>query len=315
MLKGKKLENGNPTVGIVALSAPEAAWNPDVYETGKKALIDRGIKVVESETVLTSYLYLAEKPKKIAESLQKMFTNDKVDVIMCAGGGNCMNKIIPYIDMDVIAKNYKPFIGISDITALLLALLNKNMVAFHGPFVLWNYGVDGTPTDYTHENLLSILSGYTGKLPAKTDWKVFREGVSMGKIIGGNISTISNIIGSPYCPVELFRDGILFIEDIAEGFPGLDSKLTHMKLLGVFDKIKGVVLGKLPECTPPEEAPEITLTDFLSLVFDGYSFPVIYDCDFGHIDDNLCLPFGCQVKIEADASEMPQITLVEKGVS
>jgi muramoyltetrapeptide carboxypeptidase len=314
MIKGKNINTKTPTIGVVAISAPESKWNPGVYEKGKQALIDRGCKLIEGNTVFTSYLYLAERPEKIAASLKQMFDDDRIDVIMCVGGGNCMNKIVPYIDFDFVKLHYKPFIGISDITAFLLALLSRDIVSFHGPFVLWNYGVDDTPTEYTHDNLLSILNGFSGELPAKSEWQIFQSGTASGKIIGGNISTISNIIGSAYCPVALFDDSLLFIEDIEEGYTGLDSKLTHLKLLGVFDRIKGVVFGKLPDCNPPEEAPEIKLTDFMRLVFDGYKFPIIYDCDFGHVEDNLCLPLGCRVTLNANSSNVPKIILAESGV-
>lgn len=314
MIKGKNIDTTKPTIGITAISAPEAKWNPNVYARGKKALLERGCNVIESDTVFTNYHYLAERPEKIASSLEQLFADTRVNAVMCVGGGNCMNKILPFIDFDFIKLHYKPFIGISDITAFLLALLSEGIVPFHGPFVLWNYGVDGTPTDYTHKNLIDILNGYTGELTAKSEWRVFQSGVTSGKIIGGNISTISNIIGSSYCPVELFDESILFIEDIGEGYPALDAKLTHLKLLGIFERINGVVFGKLPECTPPEEDPTITIKDFFSLVFNGFDFPIIYDCDFGHVEDNLCLPLGCKVTLEAYKNTLPRIFLNEEGV-
>jgi len=314
MIKGTKLNSANPTAGLVTISAPEAKWNPGVYESGKKALAERGIRVIESETALNSYLYLAERPEIIADSLHGMFRNPDVDFIMCTGGGNCMNKIIPHLNMSLIRSNYKPFIGISDITALLLALLNEDMVSFHGPFVLWNYGVEGTPTVFTHENLLGALSGFKGGCPHATNWKAFRQGSAAGELIGGNISTISNIIGTKYCPVELFRDKILFIEDIGEGFPALDAKLTHLRLLGVFDVIKGILIGKMPDCGPPEESPNISFEEFLNFTFDGVDMPIVYDCDFGHVPDNLCLPLGCRTEIVAESIDKVELVLLEEGV-
>lgn len=316
MIKGKNINGKTPVIGVIAISAPEAKWNPHVFEQGKQSLNDKGCKVIESETVCTSHLYLAEKPEKIADALKKMFADEQIDMIMCVGGGNCMNKILPFIDYDFIKLHYKPFVGISDITAFLLAMLNEDIVSFHGPFVLWNYGVEGTPTNYTHNNLIGILNGYMGELPAKSEWRIYQYGNATGKLIGGNISTISNIVGTPYCPIDIFNNSILFIEDIGEGFAALDSKLTHLRLLGVFDKIRGVVFGKMPECEPPEEAPNIKLTDFFDLVFEGYQFPIIYDCDFGHVDNNLCLPLGCSVTIVADSKHTrPKIILNESGVN
>lgn len=311
MVKGKHITDNHPTIGLVSLSAPDAVWNPELYEKGKKALEDRGIKIVEGATVHSRYLYLAGEPQKIADDLYSLFLNDQIDAIMCIGGGNCMNKIVPYIDLELIKQHYKPFIGISNITALMLAMLEAEIVSFHGPFALWSYGLDGTPTDYTHNNWLDILNGYSGKLPAKTKWKTFQEGSATGTALGGNISTISTIVGTKYCPAELFDGSILFIEDVDEDLDVLDARLTHLKLLGVFDKVRGVVVGKLNDCNPPEET-KMDITDFFKLVFAGYKFPVIYDCDFGHVADNLCIPFGCMVKI--DATENPEITLLEKGV-
>ncbi len=312
MIKGKQIKNTHPTIGVVSLSAPDAVWNPGIYQKGKKALEDRGIKVVEGATVHSRFLYLAGEPQKIATDLHSLFQDDKVDAIMCVGGGNCMNKVVPFIDLKLIAKSYKPFIGISNITALMLAMLQEGIVSFHGPFALWSYGLDGTPTDYTHNNWLNILQGYSGNLPAKTEWKTFKTGAATGKALGGNISTISTIIGTKYCPVELFNDSILFIEDVDEDLDVLDARLTHLRLLGIFDRIKGVVIGKLSNCNPPEDT-KMDVTDFLKLVFSGYDFPIIYDCDFGHVADNLCIPFGCKVRI--DATKKPEITLLEKGVS
>lgn len=311
MIKGKQITKDKPTFGLVSLSAPEAVLNPDIYSSGKKALEERGIKLIEGNTVNSQYLYLADEPKKIADDLHAMFLNKEVDAIMAVGGGTCMNKVLPYLDMDLISSHPKPLVGISNITALLIALENAGIVAFHGPFLLWSYGLEGTPTDYTHNNLMDIFGGYSGKLPKLTEWKSFQNGQARGKAIGGNIFTISTIIGTKYCPVELFKDSILFLEDIGKDYDRLDASLTHLKLLGVFDKINGVVLGKMRNCNSPEGT-DVQFTDFLKSVFAGYDFPIIYDCDFGHIPDNLTIPFGCQVEI--DANESPEITLLEKGV-
>lgn len=311
MIKGKHIPETSPTFGLISLSAPEAVLNPEVYNNGKKALEDRGIRLVEGSTVHSRYLYLADTPEKIANDLHEMFLNNNIDAIMAVGGGTCMNKVLPYLDMNLIASHIKPLVGISNITALLIALENAGIVAFHGPFLLWSYGIDGTPTDYTHDNLMDAFRGYSGKLPKLTEWKSFRSGRATGKAIGGNIFTISTIIGTKYCPVDLFRDSILFLEDIGEEYDKLDASLTHLKHLGVFENVKGVVFGKMVGCTSPEGT-ETQLIDLFGSVLDGYDFPVIYDCDFGHVPDNLTIPFGCQ--IEMDASDHPEITLLEKGV-
>lgn len=311
LIKGKKITTDNPVLGVVGISAPDAVWYPDFYAKGKKELEKRGIKIVEGDTVKTDYFYLAEKPQIIAEGLHEMFSRQDIDAIMCAGGGMNMNKVLPFLDFDLISKNFKPFIGISNIVVLMTAMLQYNMVSFHGPFVVWSYGLDNTPTDYTHRNWIKALQGYTGELSSVSQWKVFHSGETEGGLIGGNITSLGTIIGTKYCPVELFKGKILILEDIDEKFNVLDSVLTNMDLLGIFKQINGVIVGKLNDCVAPEYV-DMKITNFLEMVFGQYDFPVIYDCDFGHVPDNLCLPIGCRVKMIAQ--EEPKIILLEPGV-
>jgi len=312
MKKGLKLKSNNPTIGIVTISAPEAAWNPEIYQRGKEQLEKRGVQVIEGETVHSEYFYLAERPEKIAEGLHNMFLRDDIEAIMCAGGGTCMNKVLTFLDFSLIRDNYKPFIGISNIVSLMVPLLNEGIVSFHGPFSIWSYGLpDTTPTDFTHRNWIEVLSGYTGRLPSVTKWKTFRSGVAEGQLIGGNIWSLGVIAGTRFCPASLFDGKILIIEDIGKTYDRLDGILTQMKLLGMFEKLSGVIIGKLQGCNPPENA-KMGVEDFISLVFGEYDFPVIYNCDFGHIPDNLCLPLGCMVKLEA--KDEPEVTLLEPGV-
>ncbi|MEK7518358.1 MAG: LD-carboxypeptidase, partial [Patescibacteria group bacterium] len=102
MKKGHRITSSSPTIGVVVISAPEAVWNPEIYQRGIEQLKKRGISVVEGETVHSEYFYLAERPEKIAEGLHKMFLRDDIEAIMCAGGGTCINKVLPFIDFSLI---------------------------------------------------------------------------------------------------------------------------------------------------------------------------------------------------------------------
>jgi len=309
--KGKLIIGDTSTFGIVGLSAPDAKWYPDLYDSGIKALNNRGIKTIEGATVRTEYFYLTGEPQAIANSLHEMFLRKDIDVVMCAGGGVSINKILPFIDFSLIRQNMKPFIGISNITALMIAMLNEGIVSFHGPFSIWSYGLPWTPTDFTHDNMIKSLNGFAGTLPKKTEWKSYRKGEATGGLIGGNIWTLGTIAGSRFCPPELFEGKILLLEDIGKTYDRLDATLTLLKLQGVFDKLKGVVIGKLNDCKSPEKV-QMSIEDWIGLVFGEYTFPIIYDCDFGHIPDNLCLPIGCEAKMIA--SEDSQLILLEAGV-
>lgn len=312
MKKGRRITTNKPVLGIVGLSAPDAFWHPDLYRKGKSELEKKGIQIVEGGTVHTHRFYMAEDLKLIADDFHKMLLRKDINAIMCAGGGTCINKILPFLDFDLMKENWKPFIGISNIVALMVAMLQNGMVSFHGPFSIWSYGLPGTPTEYTHNNWVNILKGYTGKLPAASEWRVYREGQAEGQLIGGNIWTMGTVAGTKYCPPDLFDGKILILEDIGKTYDRLDATLTHMKLLGAFENLHGVIVGKLNDCKPPEKV-QMSVEDFLGEVFGGYDFPIIYDCDFGHVPDNLCLPIGCELKMVADKKQ-PELILLEPGV-
>lgn len=312
MKKGKRITTDKPKIGIVGLSAPDAVWYPNLYQNGKKELEKRGIKILEGTTVHTSYQYMSQKPKIIAQAFHEMLLREDIDAIMCAGGGVNMNKVLPFLDFGLMYDNLKPFIGISNIVGLMVAMLQYEMVTFHGPFSIWSYGLPDTPTEYTHKNWIDILQGYTGKLPAISRWKCYRKGKAEGELIGGNIWTLGTVIGTKYCPPELFDGKILILEDIGKTFDRLDAIITQMEILGVFKRLRGVIFGKLNDCKPPEHV-DMGIKDFLETVFGQYNFPIIYDCDFGHVPDNLCLPLGCKVKMIAQKEES-EIILLETGV-
>jgi len=123
---------------------------------------------------------------------------------------------------------------------------------------------------------------------------------------------MGTVAGTKYCPPNLFDGKILILEDIEKTYDRLDATLTHMKLLGAFENLRGVIIGKLTDCKPPEKV-QMSIEDFLGEVFDDYNFPIIYDCDFGHVPDNLCLPIGCKLKMVADKKQ-PELILLEPGV-
>ena len=311
MRKGAKLQNSTPRLAIVSVSAPEAIWNPMLYKTGCQSLADRGIQVIEGPTIHKTHFSLSGTPQEIADGLLEVFRRDDVDAIMCAGGGTVMNTVLPFINFASLRESMKPFIGSSNIIALMVAMLNEGMVTFHGPCCIWSYGLPKTPTDYTHDNWLQILQGYTGELPKITEWKTFRPGEATGQLIGGNLWTLGTIICTDYCPISLFEKKILIVEEIDEDYARLEAQLIHMKALGAFNKLSGIVFGKMVECESPENV-TMSFEDLLENVFGEYNFPILYECDFGHVPDNLCLPFGCEVQMIADNN--PKLVLNEAGV-
>src|SRR6185312_9286058 len=123
---------------------------------------------------------------------------------------------------------------------------------------------------------------------------------------GGCLKRFTALIGSPYFPpVDVFDGAILFWEEIGETLYDITLNLHKLRLLGVFDRIAGMVVGKLtwvneffPEIDHP--LPRDAVLDVLS----AWDFPILAEVDFGHRCVNLPMPIGIQAEIDASASHL-----------
>jgi muramoyltetrapeptide carboxypeptidase len=214
--------------------------------------------------------------------------------------------MLPYIDFDVIAKNPKVFLGFSDITALHMAIQAKTgLVTFHGPngsgrwdafSVDWVRRVIFDAQAVTFENLHD-----KGEFLVQTENRIqtITPGTARGRILGGNLSVLAGIIGSPYVPD--FEGAILFLEDVGEDLYRIDRMLTTLKLAGVLDKISGVVFGECTECEPGEGYGSLTLREILDDIIAPLKVPAWHGAMIGHRIPQFTIPEGTQVEIDAGA--------------
>ena len=166
-----------------------------------------------------------------------MFADKSVDAIWCLKGGWGSARTLEMLDFDLIKRNPKPLIGYSDITSLLNAIhLKTGLITFHGPNAI--YG----ESDYTVEKFLGVLveerySNIENHYDA--DLTTITPGVARGKLVGGNLTVLTSVIGTPYEPD--FMNGILFLEDVSEPAYKVDRMFNQLKQSGALSKLKGVV--------------------------------------------------------------------------
>ncbi len=309
-----KLKKGD-TIGLIA---PGSFITREELNESVKNLKDLGFKVKYTENILARSGYLAGTDKQRAGDVNKMFADKKVKGIMCARGGYGCSRILPMLDYDVIRENPKPLVGYSDVTALLYGIYSQTgLVGFHGPVGI------STFNEFSVENFNNVL--VNPKVPYIMEsyndeendelFKIFpiRSGTVEGELVGGNLSIVVSLIGTPY---DVNTDGkIIFLEDVGEEPYRIDRMLTQLIQAGKLDNIAGIALGVFKNCRVKEKDPSFsksfTLAEVLYDRLYNLGVPVIYGLSFGHIENKFTLPVGIKAKLDVGNQTL---TLLEKPV-
>ncbi len=291
------------TVGVVAVAA---AVDRDGLERGIAALFDLGYRVKVSAHALDHAGLLAGIDSLRAHELKLFFRDPGVKAIFGARGGYGCGRLLPLLDFAELARTPKIFIGFSDATFLLNALVDQGrMVSFHGPMVATDFGRGLSQRALGH--LQSLLAGQPGfELQAA---EVLRPGTAEGPLIGGCLSVIAAMMGTPWQPV--FDRRILFLEDTGEKAYRIDRMLVQMRQAGIFERVGGIVFGALRPIAENEHE-RVLIAEFVGEQTAGLKCPVLCGIEAGHGTENLTLPFGLPVRIDTKTRRM---TFLESAVS
>ena len=305
MIIPNKLNIGD-TIGVVAPSDPIIGENIDEIMLAKKKVEEKGFKVEFSKNIFSNSLGYSSSAKEKADDINYMFANKDIKMIWCAKGGENSNCTFEYLDYDLIKENPKIICGYSDITSITNIITAKTgIVTFSGT----NFKTIATDeTDFSFNEAIKRFVDCDINLGKPQDYKVLKEGVATGKLVGGNLSLIRGLVEGKY-KID-FNDKILFIEELGfETGPCLAyNYLYYMKQNGVFDKISGLWIGNYNHETG------IPLEKIILDVLDGeYNFPIIKSDNFGHIENKIVIPIGAKAKI--DTSSKKKITLLEEVLS
>jgi muramoyltetrapeptide carboxypeptidase len=226
-----------------------------------------------------------------------MFLDSEVKAILCSRGGYGAQRLIPYLDADQIRSHPKPLVGCSDITVLLIYLLQQCLVIpFHGPNVATSQFVQGDA-----EMALALKRALTSAEPlAEIACSVLRGGEAEADIIGGCLSSLVTVLGTPYEPD--LQGKVLFVEDVNEPPYKIDRMLTHLKSAGKLAGVKGVVFGQMPGCDTDNGLLREVILDVLAAI-EG---PILFGFPSGHGPRNLTIPLGVPVRIQKGMVSFPR---------
>jgi muramoyltetrapeptide carboxypeptidase len=301
-LKSPKLNDGD-TIGVIAPSYPVLPFK-EKYLKGIENLEKFGFNVKEGKTVKLQYNeYMAGTDTQRAEDISNMFADKNVKAIICALGGFVAIRTLHYLDFDLIKVNPKIFVGMSNITVFHLAFLAKTgLVGLHQTDVVNGFGEDISSKEAKYEMDLFFKVTKSaeplGLLPAFTRWEVWREGKAEGRLLGGNLSGIEQLLGTPYFP-KLKENVIFFWECMTRPLKEIDLMLVHLRETGLFDKTKGMLIGKIRgEETNTVKDMTNEIKEVVLDVTREFDFPTIAGMDFGHYTPNLPLPIGLRARMD-----------------
>lgn len=303
--KVARLQKGD-TIGVIV---PSSAISRDSLVSIEENLDMLGFQAKLSPNLRLKNGFLAGTDAQRLSDIHAMFSDPEVDGIICGRGGYGSGRLLADIDYGLIARNPKYFMGYSDITCLHMAFYHKaGLITFHGPNANSSY------SPFTLGQFQALLASSTAQpysLGIALDTEdtlesrayVIRPGKAQGKLLGGNLSLIASLVGTPYLPD--FRDSIVFLEDIGEAPYSMDRMLTQLLLAGSFDGAKAVVIGVCADCeVDPEDAdyPDtFSLKEVLRERLSGLGIPVVYGLSFGHVANNGVLPVGIEAELDAEA--------------
>lgn len=281
----------------IGLVSPSRQVTKEEIAAGVDYLKSLGFEVVFGEHVFDSFRYMAGTAENRAADIMKFYQNKEIKAIFATSGGDGCQYVLPLLDFEIIQKNPKPFCGFSDTTALLNALTARTgLVNFNGLTLNYDFR-SGRLNPQLDKAVKTVLFGNDFCFAGG---ECVKEGEARGELIGGCLSLLRNLCGTPYFPEMSGK--ILLIEDVEEPTYKIDLMLQQISRNPGFDKIKGIIFGNFLDCSVRKEA-DGTIDEVIDFFAEGLDVPVIKNFPFGHEFDRRLLPLGAEVEIVSAAEQ------------
>ncbi len=308
MPKPPPLLPGSRVLVVAPGSAPRDAAR---LEKGLAALTARGFEVETLRSDFAPHGFLAGPDAVRIDEFNRALAHPTATAIFCVRGGYGALRLLPYLDYDAARRHPKLLVGYSDITALHLALWEKaRLPGLSGPMV----AVEWDAMDTLSEDLFWHLArGGTGPVvgPGGEALEGVRDGDAEGVLLGGNLSLVARLIGTPYLPD--LTGAILFLEEVGEEPYRVDGLLAHLKLAGILDSLGGLVLGGFTESEPSPDRPFLPLDTIVNDYTRDLNLPVARGLVYGHFPVKNTLPVGVRARLQV-RGETASLDILENVV-
>ena len=282
------------TIAIVAPSSPPR--KPERLLRGLAQLEDAGFALAWEPDTLSPRGYLASGDAERSEAFNRALRRTDVKALFCVRGGFGALRLLNQLDYAAARRHKKILVGFSDITALHLALHHKaGWRGLSGPMVVeW--------AEFSAEARAQCLSLARGALPEPIEGlRPLRPGCAAGVLLGGNLSMVARLVGTPYLPS---MDGaLLFLEEVGEAPYRIDALFAQLRLSGILDRIGGLLLGGFDGWEPKHDHPVLTQEQIFMDYFHDAPYPIATGLPYGHFPDRATMPVGAPSRLEVTREE------------
>ncbi len=282
----------------VAMIPPAKAIDSAYVNHAARLLEGWGLEVIFSGNIKSRHHQFAGNDIVRLNAFQKLLDDQSIKAVFCARGGYGTTRIIDQLNFNAFRDHPKWIIGFSDITVILNVLYNLGFSGIHGPMPL---NFNEKYSDESLKRLHNIL--FDNKFaPIHIDYyELNRQGTGAGEIVGGNLTMITNSLGTPS---ELPTDNrILFLEEIDEYLYRIDRMLIQLKRAGKLADLKGLVIGHFTSIQDNEEPFGMNVPEMIMDIVSPYDYPVCFNAPIGHEMPNYSIPVGKTMKLAINKKE------------
>ena len=283
------LLNYGDKVGIVACSNGLDESNIVNMKELETTLNIIGLKTVFSDKIYKKISAFNGTGEERADVLMKFFKDSSIKAIFDVSGGDLANGVLDYLDFEIIKNNPKPFFGYSDLSVIINSLYSKTGMKTY-LYQIRNL-IEANKNKQIEEFKNTFMGNGNELLTFNYEWI---QGNSMdGIVVGGNLRCFLKLSGTEYMPD--FQDKIIFLESLGGDVPKMTTYLTQYKQMGVFKKVKGIILGSYTEMEREKYSPSIV--EIVKEIVNNPNMPIAKTNEIGHGKDSKCIIIGGRIKM------------------
>jgi len=288
------------TIGLFSPAGP--VRDHDHFEAGRKILHEMGFKTRTKNASTHTHDYLSAPDNQRIQEFHSLWADNEVRGLLAIRGGYGCLRIVNKLDFQLISSNPKPLIGFSDITVLLNTIWQQTgIITFHGP-VLTTLAKNDKNTLYV---FYKYLTGQINEFKPGDKLNLLKEGNTEGTLLGGNLTTIIHLLGTPW---EIpWSNTILILEDTGEPLYKLDRMFNQLLHSGKLAQLKGLILGNFDAGNDDTQATLKLQEQLWQLILDltvGMDFPIWSGVGIGHLECNHMLPIGMHSTMDSESKTL-----------
>ncbi len=287
MRRPSNLEKGD----LIYIVSPAKSIDQAPIDLAKKLMVSWGLRVECAAHTLGNHNYFSGDDNDRKADFQLAIDHPEAKAILCARGGYGCIRIVDELNWSNFDSSPKWLIGFSDITVMHHRAQRLSVMSLHATMPL-NFEVNSKDA---LETFRSALFGEAFFIEASSS-SLNKIGTARGRLVGGNLSIIYSLLGTS--DAYIFRDSILFIEDLSEQLYHIDRMLFALKKRGVFDEIKALVIGGMTDLKDTSPSFGMTYEQAILEKVEHNNFPICFNFPTGHIADNRAMIIGDEVELE-----------------